>query len=216
MKNFKLPFNRIWLLVIGVILSAFILSYGNAQYQKEINKPKDNQNQQPINNEIVENTKLEAVNNQSNESKEQVDKLTKKQNIDQNNNLAKKQVNNDSVTNNNKNNESNQNINTTNANHKETIQTLNLNINSVGSYEVEYKKGDTGWDIMQRATKKYFIPMKYQKFDFGIYIISIGGIEPQYGSYWSLYHNNQYSMVGITDLQVSPKDTITWQVESWQ
>ncbi len=217
MKTFKLPFNRIWLLVIGVVLATLIMSFGNAQYQKEINKPKDNQNQQPINNEIVENTKLEAVNNQSNESKEQVDKLTKKQNIDQNNNLAKKQANSDSVTNNNKDNKSNQNINTTtNIDYKETVQTLNLIINSVGSYEVEYKEGDTGWDTMQRAAKKYIFPMKYQVFDFGIYIISIGGIEPEYGSYWALYYNNQYSMIGIKDLKVNPHDTITWQVESWQ
>ncbi len=213
MKKFKLPFNRIWLLLLGIILAGLVLSYGNAQYQKEINKPK--QKPQLTQNEIVSDTKLEAVENSEQQKESPTHQLINSSTIDNSSDSADTI---DSVDTSPSDTSDTTDITDINppSQKQRKHQYVNFNIQSVGNYQIEYQDNDTGWDIMKRAAAKYHFPMKYQIFDFGIYISSIGGIEPEYGSYWALYHNDQYSMVGIQDLQVAPNDTVTWQVESWQ
>lgn len=94
-------------------------------------------------------------------------------------------------------------------------QTVNLNIQNIGEYRVDYGVGDTAWNIMIRAQQKYGFIMKYQDYGWGIYVTQLGNIPSEGTNYWALYHNGQSSMVGITDLKLQPNDTISWKYESW-
>jgi len=94
-------------------------------------------------------------------------------------------------------------------------QTVKLSIQSLSDYQVEYKDGDTAWDIMKRAAAKYTFAMSYQVFDFGIYVSKIGELETHDNYYWALYYNNSYSMFGVSDLKVNPNDKILWKYETW-
>lgn len=91
----------------------------------------------------------------------------------------------------------------------------NLSIEGVGDYQVDWQENDTAWTIMLRAAAKYHFVMSYQKFAIGIYISRLGDKDTQGTYYWSLYYNNAYSMLGVSDLKIQPNDKISWKYESW-
>lgn len=93
--------------------------------------------------------------------------------------------------------------------------TVNLLIQNVGEYVVDYGIGDTAWNIMLRAQQKYGFDMNWQDYGWGIFVNQLGNKPSQGTYYWALYHNNQSSMVGITDLKLQPNDIISWKYESW-
>ena len=65
--------------------------------------------------------------------------------------------------------------------------------------------------------------MNYTEFSFGIMIDSFGDVNPcnvysctdTSGAYWSLTHNGEYSMVGISDLYLEENSVISWSIVQW-
>ena len=61
------------------------------------------------------------------------------------------------------------------------------------------------------------------QYTFGLQINSIAGVNPcdastcsdTSGAYWSLFHNGQMAMVGISDLTLKADSVITWSIETW-
>lgn len=97
----------------------------------------------------------------------------------------------------------------------EPQKTVSLTIQGLGDYQIYWHKDDTAWDLLKRAAAQYNFAMSYQQFSFGIYIRKIGQLETHDNFYWALYYNNQYSMLGASDLKINPNDKISWQFETW-
>ena len=65
--------------------------------------------------------------------------------------------------------------------------------------------------------------MNYTEFSFGIMVDSFGDVNPcdvyscsdTSGAYWSLSHNGEYSMVGISDLYLEQDSVISWSIAQW-
>lgn len=202
-KN-HLSLKKHWLLLASLILSLLIISIGQASYNQKIEKPNNQTTEKP------KTLETEKINNQEQKNKEigepENPLITNKPQIIE---KVDDQINKSTTTpttDTNSNTITNDNI---------TKQYVNFSIESIGNFQVEYKEGDTGWIAMQRAASNHQFNIKYQIYDFGIYIRSIANCEPTGNSYWSLYHNGEYSMIGIRDLVVKPNDTITWKIETW-
>jgi len=84
---------------------------------------------------------------------------------------------------------------------------------------------ENGFDLMLNATNtaEGDLEVAYSTSEYGIMIETIGGIDPcssytcssTQGAYWSLYHNNAWSMVGIGELVLQDDSVIVWQVDTW-
>jgi hypothetical protein len=94
-------------------------------------------------------------------------------------------------------------------------KTVNLFIESIGSYKVDWSNGDSAWDIMKKASAKYHFDMTYKIYPFGIYVMMIGDKKSEGNYYWSLYYNGSYSMQGASDLKVQANDEISWKYETF-
>jgi hypothetical protein len=92
---------------------------------------------------------------------------------------------------------------------------VNLSIESIGNYKVDWSNGDSAWDIMKKASAKYHFDMTYKIYPFGIYVMMIGDKKSEGNYYWSLYYNGSYSMLGASDLKVQANDEISWKYETF-
>lgn len=197
-----------WLLLASLILSLLILSIGQTSYNQ---KTEESKNQTIEEQKNLENKKSSNQEQNHEETKKSENSLaTNKSEMTQKTNDQTDKLISTTTTDTNSVANSNATIND-----QETKQYVNFFIESIGNFQVEYKEGDTGWIAMQRAASNHQFNIKYQIYDFGIYIRSIANCEPTGNSYWSLYHNGAYSMIGIRDLVVKPNDTITWKIETW-
>lgn len=200
----KLPFNRFWLLIIGAVLAISILNIGYAKYNE--NLPKANTNQNLTANPIGADAVLTTPEPQKSATfSAQNIQATKQE-------TANPTIDTNPIQN-------NQPIQPTSAAEilpSPTVsQQVALSIKSVGDYKINWQENDTAWTIMQRASAKYHFAMTYKIYDFGIYIMTIGGKVVPQNYYWALYYNENYSMVGVRDLKVNPNDTVAWQLETW-
>ena len=88
-------------------------------------------------------------------------------------------------------------------------------VQGLGSYPVEVSADDTAFSILQKAASQNGFELKYQSFDFGIFVTAIGGIESAGNQYWAFYYNGNYSNVGASAQTVSAGDTTFWQLASF-
>ena len=82
-----------------------------------------------------------------------------------------------------------------------------------------------GLELLNKATEiagdKF--SMNYTEFSFGIMVDSFGDVNPcdvyscndVSGAYWSLSHNGEHSMVGISDLYLEQDSVISWSIAQW-
>ncbi len=98
-------------------------------------------------------------------------------------------------------------------------QTATVKIDGLGSYSVPLKSGDTGFDILGRASSQNGFPIDYKMYSFGPMITKIGSIAAEdhvtWGTYWALYYNGAYSDVGAGDLKINNNDVTEWRLETW-
>ncbi|EKD56152.1 MAG: hypothetical protein ACD_58C00287G0001 [uncultured bacterium] len=230
-----------WLLIIGLIFSTSIVSFGSAAYNKTINQrltPSGSTTNQEVitpDNSKVDLAKSKDLTNSKSVSSKKGSSATSTQ---QTQTTATSQTQSPTPATQSQNTTLDQTsaptptttttptstqtptptpepTNTPTPNPVQEKQTVNLNIQNVGDYKIDYGIGDTAWNIMIRAQQKYGFIMKYQDYGWGIYVTQLGNQPSQGTYYWALYHNGASSMVGITDLKLQPNDTISWKYESW-
>lgn len=219
-----------WLILLGLILSASILTFGNIAYQKTITQKSHSNDQIIVKTEASANYS-NVTNNQNQVSKKKEDNnktltSTSIVTIAESAASTKTTTSDPSPT------------QTPTANstplqqptptltpappaQTQTQETkpeqkiVNLSIQGVKDYQVDWQDNDTAWTIMLRAAAKYHFAMSYQKFAIGVYISRLGDKDAQGTYYWALYYNGSYSMQGVSDLKVQSNDTISWKYEGW-
>lgn len=234
--------KKYWLLIIGFVLSIGIVSFGSTAYNKTINQkstPSDSTTNKELvtsdnnkiditkSNDIIDSKSVSSRKESSPTSIQQTQTITTSQtqsptpSTTQSQNTALDQTSNSTPT-------------TTLTSTQTPTPTptpeptitptpnpvqekhfVNLVIQNVGDYKIDYGTGDTAWNIMIRAQQKYGFIMKYQDYGWGIFVTQLGNTPSEGTFYWALYQNNQSSMVGITDLKLQPNNTISWKYESW-
>jgi len=99
------------------------------------------------------------------------------------------------------------------------IDYVYLKINSgpaAGYYQIEYKKNENGYSFMQRAGKKYGFNLYSDYWQgLGYFIKCIGGLCGKGNSFWALYLNGNFSMVGISFITLNKNDTLEWRYETF-
>jgi hypothetical protein len=84
---------------------------------------------------------------------------------------------------------------------------------------------EDGFGMMLNATDiaEGDLEVVYSTSQYGVMIETIGGVDPcdfhtcssTQGAYWSLYHNNAWSMVGIGDIVLDEDSVLEWKIETW-
>jgi len=84
---------------------------------------------------------------------------------------------------------------------------------------------ENGFGMLLNATDiaEGDLEVVYSTSQYGVMIETIGGVDPcdyhtcssTQGAYWSLYHNNAWSMVGIGDLVLVEDSVLEWKIETW-
>lgn len=93
---------------------------------------------------------------------------------------------------------------------------VTVEIQGLGSYEVELEDDDTAFLVLLRAGQQNSFSIDYQNYEgLGIFVNCIGGVCSHDNYYWAFYYNGQYSMVGASAQPVSEGDTTTWKFETW-
>lgn len=225
-----------WLLIIGLVLSASIIGFGNSAYNQT------RAEQSTTDNSTSNKEVINVSNNNSEQVSEIPESATSKTNVVDIKSVSDENKSSAITAEQTPTQPSNQNAvidNTNNAisheppqvptsapqptdtpvpsnpNPPQEKQTVNLTIQNVGQYKIDYSIGDTAWNIMIRAQQKYGFIMKYQEYSFGMFITQLGNIPSEGTYYWALYYNGQSSMVGATDLQLQADDIVSWKYESW-
>lgn len=66
---------------------------------------------------------------------------------------------------------------------------------------------------LQILAKSVEFAMEYSEASFGVYINSLNGYTPDQSHFWRLTHNEELSMVGISDLVPAENDVIMFDVD---
>lgn len=88
-------------------------------------------------------------------------------------------------------------------------------IENIGSYKVDLQSGDNAFNVLKRASEINGFSLDYDTYSFGIFIKSIGNINPQGNQYWAFYFNGTFSNVGASDQSVQKGDSVFWQLTSF-
>ena len=70
--------------------------------------------------------------------------------------------------------------------------------------------GTPALDAMQELTV-----VEYTQYVFGVMILSIESVSPGNQQYWALYQDSNYSMVGISEINIDNNTMLEWKIESW-
>ena len=65
------------------------------------------------------------------------------------------------------------------------------------------------------ALTEKFAEIEYQVFDFGNLITSINGLAADSSHYWGLYINDEFSLVGASDVTLKKNDKVSWVYTSF-
>ena len=97
--------------------------------------------------------------------------------------------------------------------------------NHTGACIGGFSNFENGLELMDEAVTASGGDFAYNstQYTFGLQINSIAGVNPcdastcsdTSGAYWSLFHNGQMAMVGISDLTLKADSVITWSIETW-
>jgi len=72
------------------------------------------------------------------------------------------------------------------------------------------------YELEQLDQRRDDISFSYREFDFGSFVTGINGVEADPNSeYWELLVNDVPSGTGISDLQISPGDTVRFTLQSF-
>lgn len=82
------------------------------------------------------------------------------------------------------------------------------------NYQIKLKADDTAFSVLVRAAKENDFQVGYQNYgNLGAFVSCIDKICNRNGYYWTLYYNDQYSLLGASSQLILDGDTITWQFE---
>ncbi|PIZ00565.1 hypothetical protein COY62_01860 [bacterium (Candidatus Howlettbacteria) CG_4_10_14_0_8_um_filter_40_9] len=96
---------------------------------------------------------------------------------------------------------------------KDTVQ---ITIDGVGTFNIEFKNGDSAFDILKRASVENGFILDYESYSWGVMVTRIGNKDAQGTYYWAFYYNGAYAQVGASDQQVLKNDITEWRYESWE
>jgi hypothetical protein len=74
----------------------------------------------------------------------------------------------------------------------------------------DFNVGTNAFDAMKALVGEN---MKYQKYDFGVMVSSIYGVDAPSTHYWALYVDNNYAAKGIADYVVDSPVKFEWRLE---
>lgn len=73
----------------------------------------------------------------------------------------------------------------------------------------------TAFDLFKTALEDQNIPLKYSESEFGIFIEEVATLQPRYGAYIMISHNDLPLEVGLAEAPFEDGDTFTFQLEYW-
>ena len=68
--------------------------------------------------------------------------------------------------------------------------------------------GKNAFQLLQETAN-----IEFKKYDFGVFVESIGSIKPDAKHFWKLYVNGKESQVGADSVMTKNGDTIEWRLE---
>ncbi|MCL5794747.1 MAG: DUF4430 domain-containing protein [Patescibacteria group bacterium] len=220
--------KKYFLLTISFIIVALILSFGQAAYHKQ--KTGDNNNSKTTATidtaKIVPKTKepknerISMVSLKANQSRilDRTEPVgTEEPNSLKTNNTQTAETGSADITTTQTPQSSTPNVTKPSAEPTKNIiaKTVQLKIQGLDSYKIDWTENDNGWDIMRKAADKYAFLLVYKNYGWGMWVKQIGKLAEHDNYYWALYYNNGYSQVGITDLKPQANDIIEWKMETW-
>ena len=79
------------------------------------------------------------------------------------------------------------------------------------SYDYQFEGEKTAFDILKEIAEKENLPLETQKYDFGIFVKSINGLESTGEMAWIYFVNSQAGQVAADQLKLEENDTVTWK-----
>lgn len=77
------------------------------------------------------------------------------------------------------------------------------------SYDIKFKDDETVLDLLNRLTKEEDFTFELESFDFGDFVTVVNGIKADSTKeFWALKINDQDSMVGVSEAEVTAGDKI--------
>lgn len=94
-----------------------------------------------------------------------------------------------------------------------------LSVTNADGTEMEYgnftlEQGSSAFDLLIKAAKESTFSFEYSESEFGIFITSINGYEPDINSeYWKFLVNGEVAQVGVSDYILKDGDWVRFELE---
>jgi hypothetical protein len=79
------------------------------------------------------------------------------------------------------------------------------------AYEVEYVQGQTAYGILEEVAEKENIELLSTKYDFGVFVKAINGLESSAEMAWIYFVNGQSGQVAADNHNLSDGDVVEWK-----
>lgn len=96
-------------------------------------------------------------------------------------------------------------------------QSINLKViennSEIINFSKPYSENSTPFSLLEEATTDHSIEIKTTKYDFGIFVNSINGVEGNDQMFWKYYVNDEEGTVASDNFILSPGDQVKWVYE---